>query len=176
MGLGPTGYHGHARVTRLAVGLSQRQPLRLRLLQRLLPRHRRHRRRRCLSLCRRLPLRRPCDAQRGLLGGGEGAQGCCLATAPHLCQVGLSRLHGHVRVARLAVGLSQRQPLRLRLLQRLLPRQRRHRRHCCCCRRSSSLPLRRPCDAQRGLLGGGEAAQVHLPATPAHQRYVGLRS
>ena len=35
-------------------------------------------------------------------------------------------------------------------------------------------PLRRTRDAQRRLLGGGEAAQVHLLATPLHLRLLGL--
>eukprot|EP00964_Phaeocystis_antarctica_P118598 scaffold82379_cov67-Phaeocystis_antarctica.AAC.7 len=63
----------------------------------------------------------------------------------------------HAEIARLVVGHAQRQPLRLRLLPHLLARQRRR---CSLLRRH--LPLRRPRDAQRRLLGIGEAAQLVL--------------
>eukprot|EP00964_Phaeocystis_antarctica_P129572 scaffold93420_cov59-Phaeocystis_antarctica.AAC.5 len=162
----------HAVVTRRVVGHEQRQPLRLRLLPRLLARQRH--RRRCSLLRRRLPLRRPCDAQRRLLGGGEAAQVHHLATALYLRLVGLGLariVKVHAEVTRRVVGHEQRQPLRLRLLPRLLARQR-HRRRCSLLRRF--LPLRRPRDAQRRLLGGGEAAQAHLLATARHPRQVGL--
>eukprot|EP00964_Phaeocystis_antarctica_P159563 scaffold130644_cov57-Phaeocystis_antarctica.AAC.1 len=106
----------HAEVARRVVGHAQRQPLRLRLLPHLLARQRR---RRCIPLRRcRLPLWRPRDAQRRLLGGGEAAQVHLLATAPHLHLVGLGMagvLEIHAQVARLVVGHEQRQPLRRRL-------------------------------------------------------------
>eukprot|EP00964_Phaeocystis_antarctica_P043214 scaffold24770_cov31-Phaeocystis_antarctica.AAC.2 len=133
--------------------------------------HRRHH--------RRPPLRRrSCDAQRGLLGGGEAARVHFLATAPHPCLKGLERVLAsfvelHVGVSRLALSHHQCQPLRLRLLPRLLARQRRWRR--CSPLRRYRLPLRRTCDAQRHLLGGCEAAQAHLLATASHLRLVGLR-
>eukprot|EP00964_Phaeocystis_antarctica_P158253 scaffold128821_cov72-Phaeocystis_antarctica.AAC.2 len=103
-----TGQHAYVREARLAVDLSQRDPLRLRLLQRLLPRQLRPRKHRCRPPRRLLPLRRPCDAQRGLLGGGKGAQGHCPASVLHLRLVGLgpTEQHGHTRVAGLVVGLS----------------------------------------------------------------------
>ena len=116
VGLGPTGLMilVHAEVARLGVGLEQRQPLRLRLLLHLLARQRR----RCRPLRRRPPLRRPRDAQRRLLGGGEATQVHHRATAPHLRLVGVG-LAGlvvvHAEVARLVIGLEQRQPLRLGL-------------------------------------------------------------
>ena len=51
----------------------------------------------------RLPLRRPRDAQRRLLGGGEGAEVHLLATVPHLCLVGLglAGLEVHAEEARI---------------------------------------------------------------------------
>ena len=60
---------------------------------------------------------------------GEVAQVHHRATAPHLRLVGLGLAGLVVRaeVARLVVGLEQRQPLRPRLLPRLLARQRRRR-------------------------------------------------
>eukprot|EP00964_Phaeocystis_antarctica_P063499 scaffold38130_cov62-Phaeocystis_antarctica.AAC.3 len=99
----------HAEVARLALGHEQRQPLRLRLLPRLLARQRRGRQRRhCSLLRRRLPLRRPSDAQRRLLGGGEAAQAHHLATAPHLHLVGLELaglvIEVHAKVSRRVVG------------------------------------------------------------------------
>ena len=48
------------------------------------------------------------------------------------------------------------------------------RRHCRPQPHRRLLPLRRARDAQRRLLGGGEAAQVHLLATVPHPRLVGL--
>eukprot|EP00964_Phaeocystis_antarctica_P060813 scaffold36289_cov54-Phaeocystis_antarctica.AAC.1 len=157
----------HAKVARLVLAHAQRQPLRLRLLPRLLARQRR---RRCSPLRRRPPLRRARDAQRRPLGGGEAAQVHDLATAPHPRQVGLG-LAGfdevHAEVARAVLGHEQRQPLRLRLLPRLLACQRRSR-----C--SLRLPLRRSRYAQRRLLGGDEAAQGHFLATAAHPRLIGL--
>eukprot|EP00964_Phaeocystis_antarctica_P026541 scaffold14957_cov67-Phaeocystis_antarctica.AAC.4 len=147
----------------------------MRLLPRLLARQRRRkRRRRCSLLCRRPPLRRPRDAQRRLLGGGEAAQAHDLATAAHPRQVGLgpaAGLEAHAKVARVVLGHEQRQPLRLRLLPRLLARQRRHRR---CSPLRRLLPLWRSRDAQRCLLGGDEGAQVYLLATAPHPRLVGL--
>eukprot|EP00964_Phaeocystis_antarctica_P109213 scaffold73705_cov60-Phaeocystis_antarctica.AAC.1 len=122
----------------------------------------------------RLPLRRTCDAQRRLFGGGEAAQVHLLATAPYPCLIGLGLaglLEGHAEVARLVLGHEQRQPLRLRLLPRFLTRQRRHR---CSPLRRYRLPLRRSRHAQRRLLGGGEAAQAHFIATPPHRHLVGL--
>eukprot|EP00964_Phaeocystis_antarctica_P021775 scaffold12087_cov62-Phaeocystis_antarctica.AAC.3 len=71
---------------------------------------------------------------------------------------------GHAEVARRVLGRTQRQPLCLRLLQRLLARQR----HCRWCLLRRRTPLRQACDAQRRLLGGGEVAQVHSLATAAH--------
>ena len=58
-------------------------------------------------------------------------------------------------------------------LRHLLPRQRRRR---CGLRLRCNLrlPLRRSRDAQRRLLGGGEAAQVHIFATARHPRLIGL--
>eukprot|EP00964_Phaeocystis_antarctica_P049780 scaffold28834_cov53-Phaeocystis_antarctica.AAC.2 len=126
-------------------------------------------------LRRRPPLRRSRDAQRRLLGGGEAAQVHCIATAPHPRLVGLGlagRVQAHAEVACLVVGHEQHQFLRLRLLSRLLARQR-HRRRCCPLRRRC-LPLRRSRQAQRRLLGGGEVTQVHHVATAPHLRQVGL--
>eukprot|EP00964_Phaeocystis_antarctica_P120309 scaffold84078_cov48-Phaeocystis_antarctica.AAC.3 len=146
-----------AKVARLVFDLDQRQTLRLRLLPHFLARQRR---RRCSPLRRRHPLRRSRNAQRRLLGGGKVAQGRCLATAPHPHRIGLelaAQVQGHAEVARLVVGLEQRQPLRLRMLPRLLARERRY----CCGPLHRRLPLRRPRDAQRRLLGSGEAAQLH---------------
>eukprot|EP00964_Phaeocystis_antarctica_P032887 scaffold18639_cov57-Phaeocystis_antarctica.AAC.1 len=220
----------HAEVTRLVVGHAQRQPLRLRLLQRLLARQRRW----CSPLRRRLPLRRPRHAQCRLFGGGEVTQAQFLATAahvrhigsspsrscpraasapppapaaapprssaaaplqpsppppsppaierriapplrraPHFCLEGLGAGHAedHAEVARRVVGHEEHQPLHLRLLPRVLARQRRRRR-CNPLRRRS--PLRRPRDAQRRPLGGGEAAQVRHLATAPHVRLIGL--
>ncbi len=77
----------------------------------------------------------------------------------------------HAEVARAVLGHEQRQLLRLRLLPRLLARQRRRR---CSPLRRRRPPLRRTRDAQRRLLGGGEAAQVHLLATAPHLRLIGL--
>eukprot|EP00964_Phaeocystis_antarctica_P047642 scaffold27571_cov60-Phaeocystis_antarctica.AAC.5 len=77
----------------------------------------------------------------------------------------------HAEVARLAVSNEQRQPLRPRLLPRLLARQRWQRR-CSLLRRR--LPLQRPRDAQRRLLGSNEAAQAQVLATVLHPRLVGL--
>eukprot|EP00964_Phaeocystis_antarctica_P077669 scaffold48242_cov51-Phaeocystis_antarctica.AAC.2 len=165
----------HAEVARRALGHEQRQLLRLRLLPCLLARQRRRRYRPALRR-HRLSLRRPCDAQRGLLGGGKGAQAHLLAsTAPHLRLVGLG-LAGlaeevHAEVARLVLGHQQLQPLRLRLLPRLLARQRRRR---CSPLRRYRPPLRRSRDAQRRLLSGGEAPQAHLLAAAPHPRLVGL--
>ena len=105
----------HAVVARLVVGHAQRQPLRLRLLLHLLARRRR---RRCSPLRRRPPLRRPCDAQRRLLGGGKASQVHHRSTAPHLRSEGLGRAgvdEINAVVARLVIGLQQRHPLRLRL-------------------------------------------------------------
>eukprot|EP00964_Phaeocystis_antarctica_P033312 scaffold18917_cov59-Phaeocystis_antarctica.AAC.1 len=101
---------------RVALGHTQRQPLRLRLLPRLLARqtHRRY----GSSLRSRLPLRRPRDAQRRLLGGGEAAQVHVLATAPHTRPIGFGPdgvIEVHAEVARLVIGHEQCQPLRLRL-------------------------------------------------------------
>eukprot|EP00964_Phaeocystis_antarctica_P123160 scaffold86815_cov57-Phaeocystis_antarctica.AAC.2 len=147
----------HAEVARRVLGHEQRQSLRLRLPQRLLARQRRHRRCCCPRRC--LPLRRARDAQRRLLCGGEAAQAHCLATAAHLRLVGIGPAgmsEAHAVVARLVVGHEQRQSLRLRLPQRLLARQRRRRR--CSPLRHRRPPLRCSRDAQRRLLGGGEAA------------------
>eukprot|EP00964_Phaeocystis_antarctica_P129494 scaffold93338_cov57-Phaeocystis_antarctica.AAC.2 len=134
----------------------------MRLLPRLLTRQRH--RRRCSPGRRRLPLRRSRDTQRRLLGRDEAAQVHVLATAPHLRLIGLG-LTGlgevHAEVARRVVGHVQRQPLRLRLLPHLLAHQRRRHRCSPLCPLCRRLPLRRPCDAQRRLLGGGEVAQVH---------------
>eukprot|EP00964_Phaeocystis_antarctica_P033313 scaffold18917_cov59-Phaeocystis_antarctica.AAC.2 len=97
---------------------------------------------RCNLLSRRLALRRPREAQRRLLGGGEAAQAHLLATAPHLRQVGLGLARMgevHAEVARLVLGHAQHQPLRLRLLLHLLARQRRCR---CSPLRRHRLPLR----------------------------------
>eukprot|EP00964_Phaeocystis_antarctica_P009324 scaffold5055_cov58-Phaeocystis_antarctica.AAC.3 len=159
---GVAGPEGDAEVARPVVGHAQRQPLRLRLLPRLLARHWL---RRCGILHGRcLPLWRARDAQRRLLGGGEGAQAhyYIAATAPvHPRLEGLRLaivLEIYVQEARLVVGQAQRQPLRLRLLPRLLARQRRRR--CSPLRRHRS-PLRRTRDAQRRLLGGDEPAQGH---------------
>eukprot|EP00964_Phaeocystis_antarctica_P006406 scaffold3464_cov66-Phaeocystis_antarctica.AAC.4 len=161
----------HTEVARAVVGQTQRQTLCLRLLPRLLARQRR---RGCSLLCRRLPLRRPRDAQRCLLGGGKAAQGDQFAIT--FCHPRLERLgvvgvgDAHAEVARLVVGHAQRQPLRLCLLPRLLTRQRRRR----CSPGRGRLPFRRPCDAQRGLLGRDEAAQVHQLAITLHPRIEGL--
>eukprot|EP00964_Phaeocystis_antarctica_P107018 scaffold71791_cov56-Phaeocystis_antarctica.AAC.1 len=168
----------YAEVTRVALGDAQRQPLRPRLLPRLLARQRH--RRRCSPLRRsrrRLPLRRSRDAQRGLLGGGEAAQAHCLTVALRSRLIGL-RLAGleqdYAEVTRGVIGHAQRQPIRLRLLPRLLARQR-HRRRCSPLRRfRRRLALRRPRDAQRRLLGGGEVAKAHHLATALHRGLVGL--
>eukprot|EP00964_Phaeocystis_antarctica_P099418 scaffold65263_cov50-Phaeocystis_antarctica.AAC.3 len=168
-GLGLAELVVHTKVARLVIGLQQRQPLHLRLLPRLLARQRR---RHCSPLRRRLPLRRPRDAQRRLLGRGEAAQAHHLATAPQLRLVGLgpARLvEVHAEVARLSLGHAQRQPLRLRLLPRLLARQHR------CGPLRRRLPLRRSRDAQRRLLGGGEVAQAHLLTIAPHPGLVGFR-
>eukprot|EP00964_Phaeocystis_antarctica_P109214 scaffold73705_cov60-Phaeocystis_antarctica.AAC.2 len=134
----------------------------------------RHGREHALTLRRRRPsrrhppLRRPRDAQGRLLGGGEVAQAHLLAAAPHLRLIGLRPavlVEAHSEVARLALGHKQRQLLRLRLLPCLLARQW-HRR--CSPLRRYRLPLRRPRDVQRRLLGGGEAAQAHCLATAQH--------
>eukprot|EP00964_Phaeocystis_antarctica_P152149 scaffold119931_cov57-Phaeocystis_antarctica.AAC.2 len=120
-----------------------------------------------------MPLWRSCDAQRRLLGGGKVAQAHLLAIAlhPRLIGLGLAGLDEvHAEVARLVIGHEQRQLLRLRLLPRLLARQRQ--RHCRPLRRLP--PLRRPRDAQRRLLGSGEAAQDRLLAAAAHPRLIGL--
>eukprot|EP00964_Phaeocystis_antarctica_P025623 scaffold14419_cov60-Phaeocystis_antarctica.AAC.3 len=165
----------HAAVSRRVLGHAQRQPLRLRLLSRLLARQRRcRRRRRYCPLRRRLPLRRPRDAQRRLLGGGEDAQVHVLATAPHPRLVGLgpAGLVVQAEVACLALGHAQRQPLRLRLLPRLLARQRWRFRRIPLRRRRPT--LRRSSDAQRRLLGAGEAAQVHLLTTAPHLCLIGI--
>eukprot|EP00964_Phaeocystis_antarctica_P016465 scaffold9104_cov56-Phaeocystis_antarctica.AAC.1 len=140
------------------------------LLLRLLARKRR---RRCSLLYRRLPLWCSRDAQRRLLSGGEVAQVRLLATAAHPHQIGLgpAGVVVHAEVTRLGVCHEQRQLLRLRLLPSLFARQR-HRRGCSPLRRR--MPLRRPRDAQRRLLGGGEAAQVHQLATARHLRLMGL--
>ena len=73
---------------------------------------------RCSLLRRRLPLRRPRDAQSCLLGGREAAQAHSLATTRHPCVVGLrpAGLVVHAEVARRGIGHAQHQPLRLRLL------------------------------------------------------------
>eukprot|EP00964_Phaeocystis_antarctica_P002828 scaffold1499_cov33-Phaeocystis_antarctica.AAC.1 len=71
-------------------------------------------------------------------------------------------------IARRAVGHAQRQPLRLRLLLRLLARHRRR-----CLRHRPRLPLRRARHAQRRFLGGEEATQVHLLATAPRPRLKG---
>eukprot|EP00964_Phaeocystis_antarctica_P031689 scaffold17918_cov39-Phaeocystis_antarctica.AAC.2 len=145
------------RRRRLVDGVQRNRPdgLVSRLLLRPLARPR------CKLFYRRLPLWCSRDAQRRLLGGGEVAQVHCLATAPHtrLIRLGLVGLVVHAEVTPPAPAHAQRQPLRLSLLPRLLARQRRRRRR----RRRCSpprrrLPLRRPRDAQRRLLGGGEAA------------------
>eukprot|EP00964_Phaeocystis_antarctica_P117622 scaffold81429_cov59-Phaeocystis_antarctica.AAC.2 len=115
----------HAEVARAVVGHAQRQPLRLRLLPRLLARQWYWRR--CSPSHRRPPLRRSRDAQRRLLGGGEVAQVHHLAITPHLRLVGLVTagvIEVHAEVARLAIVHEQRQPLRLGLLPRLLAHQR----------------------------------------------------
>eukprot|EP00964_Phaeocystis_antarctica_P060265 scaffold35922_cov65-Phaeocystis_antarctica.AAC.2 len=173
---------GHHLCRHLRAQFSRRRPRRLvddvqgnrlddrvsRLLLRLLARRRR---RRCSLLRRRRP---PfwCsgDTQRRLLGGDEVAQVHTLATAPHLHLVGLgppaALVEPHAEVARLALGHGQRQPLRLRLLPRLLARQRRGRWWCRCSPLPRRLHLRRPREAKRRLLGGGEAAKpVVLAAT-----------
>eukprot|EP00964_Phaeocystis_antarctica_P085457 scaffold53974_cov59-Phaeocystis_antarctica.AAC.2 len=175
VGLGPAGLVGDAEAARLVRGHEQRQFLRLRLLPRLVTRQRR----RCCSPLRRrrLPLRRSRDAQRRLLGGGGAVHVHHLATAPHLRLVGLGLAgvvtEAHAEVARaVVVGHAQHQPLRLRLLPRLLARQR-DRLRCSLLRRR--LPLRRSSDAQCRRLGGGEAAQVHHLVTTPHLRLVGLR-
>eukprot|EP00964_Phaeocystis_antarctica_P140555 scaffold105426_cov56-Phaeocystis_antarctica.AAC.2 len=135
----------HAVVTCLVViRREQYQPLRLRLLPRLLARQRR--RRRCSPLRSRPPLRRPCDAHRRLHGCCEVAKVHWHATALQLRPIGLRMVICkqaavvHAEVARLAVGHAQRQPLRLRLLPRLLARQRRRRRRRSPLRRCSRLP------------------------------------
>eukprot|EP00964_Phaeocystis_antarctica_P046896 scaffold27102_cov57-Phaeocystis_antarctica.AAC.6 len=97
----------------------------------------RHSRERALALSRRrpsrrrLPLRRSRDAQRRLLGGGEVAQVHVLASTalhPRLTGLELAGIgEAHPDVASLALGHEQRQSLRLRLLPRLLARQRRRR-------------------------------------------------
>ena len=187
VGLGLAAVEVHTEEARRAICHAQRQPLRLCLLPRLLARQRRcRRRRRCgCSLRRLLPLRRPRDMQRRLLGGGELAQVHVLATARHLRPVGLGLagllVAGHAEVACLVIGHAQRQPLRLRPLPRLLACQRRcrrrrrgRRRRCGCSLGRRLLPLWRPRDAQRRLLGGGEVAQVHLRAIARHHRLVGL--
>ena len=160
----------HAEVARLAVSNEQRQPLRPRLLPRLLARQRWQRR--CSLLRRRLPLQRPRDAQRRLLGSNEAAQVHIGATASHKRLVGLGTagtFEVHTEEARGVVGHEQRQPLRPRLLPRLLARQRRHR------PLHRRPPLRRSRNAQRRLLCGGEVAQVQELATAAHPCRVGLR-
>eukprot|EP00964_Phaeocystis_antarctica_P110301 scaffold74676_cov58-Phaeocystis_antarctica.AAC.2 len=164
---------GHAEVACLVVGHTQHQPLRLRLLPRLLARQRR---RRCSLLCRRLPPRRSGDTQRRLLGGSEVAQVHVPFAVAHPCLVGLGLAYGvvvHAEVARLVVVHDQRQPLRLRLLLHLLACQRRRRRRRCSLLRRR-LPLRGSSEAQRRLLGGDEAAQLHVRATALHPRLVGL--
>eukprot|EP00964_Phaeocystis_antarctica_P147096 scaffold113591_cov55-Phaeocystis_antarctica.AAC.3 len=175
IGLGPAGLVGDAEVARLALGREQRQPLRLRLLLRLHARQRYRRRSPLRRYC--LPLRRSRDAQRRLLGGGEAAQVHLLAAAPHLRLIGLGVRLGpagqvvHTKVARAVLGHEQCQPLRLRLLPRLLARQRYRRGSPL---RGLRLPLWRPRDAQRRLLCGGEVAQVHVLATARHPRLIGL--
>eukprot|EP00964_Phaeocystis_antarctica_P096427 scaffold62711_cov55-Phaeocystis_antarctica.AAC.2 len=140
VGLGPAGVgDARSKVACLALGhAQQRQFLRLRLLPRLLTLVRvklsQRRRRRCSPLRRRLPLRRPRDAQRRLLGGGEVAQVHVLgplAAAVHTRLVGLwlasieqALLQLHAEVTRPALGHAQSQPLRLRLLPRLIAGQR----------------------------------------------------
>eukprot|EP00964_Phaeocystis_antarctica_P032864 scaffold18623_cov64-Phaeocystis_antarctica.AAC.1 len=171
----------HAEVARAVLCHAQRQPLRLRLLPSLLARQRW---RRCSPLRRRRrhrpPLRRSRGAQRRLLSGGKAAQVHRGAIAAHLRQVGFgsSGLVVHAEVARAVLGQAQREPLRLRLLPSLLARQR-HRRGCSPLRRR--LPLWRPRDAQRRLLGGGEeghtlaiASQAYHLATAPHLRPVGV--
>eukprot|EP00964_Phaeocystis_antarctica_P071984 scaffold43972_cov52-Phaeocystis_antarctica.AAC.3 len=121
-----------------------------------------------------MPLRRTRDAQRRLLGRGEAAQARLLATARHsrLKGLGLAGLgDAHAGVARLALDHEQGQPLRVRLLPRLLARQRWRR---CCSLLRSHMPLWRSCDALRRLLGGGEVAQAHYLASAADPRRIGL--
>eukprot|EP00964_Phaeocystis_antarctica_P145658 scaffold111772_cov54-Phaeocystis_antarctica.AAC.2 len=121
---------------------------------------------RCCPFRRRPPLRRPRDAERCLLGGGEGAQVHLLAAAPHPRLIGFglagklsSAMAMDAEEARVALCHAQRQPLSLHLLQRLLARKGCRRYSLLRCR---CLPRRRPRDVQCRLLGRDEVAQVHL--------------
>eukprot|EP00964_Phaeocystis_antarctica_P074342 scaffold45699_cov75-Phaeocystis_antarctica.AAC.2 len=92
---------------------------------------------------------------------------------PAISDIGLVFLHR----AGLGVGLPQSEPLGLRLLQCLLPRQRRARRRRLCCNAlRGRLTLWRPCDTQRGLLGGAKATQSHTLPTASDRRCVGLEA
>ena len=128
-----------------------------------------------------------------------------LVTAPNGRLEGVgpaSIVEVHTVVARIVVGHAQRQPLRLRLLPRLLARQRwraslsrsatlRIRRErevaavaaaackppvSCLLASRRRLPLRRSRNAQRRLLGGCEHAQVHRLASTPHPRQPGLKT
>eukprot|EP00964_Phaeocystis_antarctica_P029325 scaffold16518_cov61-Phaeocystis_antarctica.AAC.2 len=146
----------------LAVRAGQRKPLRLRLRQRLLRRHRRGQGR---AVCR---LGRSGDVQRRLLSRGEDAEVNVLAVAPH---VGLVRprlalsVHSHVAKPALAIGAGQRQSLRLRLRPRLL---RCHRRGQVRGGTGSRPRLGRSGEVQRRLLGRGEATEEDLLAVALH--------
>ena len=156
---------------RLALGLVQRQPLGLRLPDRLLDAQRgrrRHVRRRRLA-----PLRRPREDERRLLGRRKVAQVDLLARAPHLRLVRL-RLGGVAQldalVARLVVRGHQREALRRRRLQRCLGRQRHPR------RRPLLFALGRPRVAERRRLGRRKVAerQLLVVAPQLHLEGLGL--
>eukprot|EP00964_Phaeocystis_antarctica_P074125 scaffold45529_cov55-Phaeocystis_antarctica.AAC.2 len=166
-------FHTNVAKPALVIGPGQRQPLRLRLRQRLLRRHRRG------QGCKMLRLGRSGDVQRRLLSRGEAAEGDLLAVAPHDCLVRprlALRVQDHVAKPALANrAADQCQPLRLRLRQRLL---RCHRRW----QARRSLPLRRPRDVQRRLLSRGKEAEKDVLAVTPHpclvrpRRVVGFHS
>eukprot|EP00964_Phaeocystis_antarctica_P085919 scaffold54332_cov54-Phaeocystis_antarctica.AAC.2 len=138
----------------------KRQPLRLRRCQRLLRRHRRGQGRGSLRL------RRSGDVQRRLLGRSEEAKADSVVVPPHPCLVRprlVAGVHSHLNVAKpaLAVGAGQREPLHLRLRQRL---------RCCHWQGRSGagicLRLGHSGDVQRRLLGRGEAEVEMLALAP----------
>eukprot|EP00964_Phaeocystis_antarctica_P085941 scaffold54349_cov68-Phaeocystis_antarctica.AAC.3 len=119
--------HGHAAKPALVSGAAgQRQPLRLRLRQRLRRCHRRGQVRGGTGSRPRLGRSR--DVQRRLLSRGEATEEDLLAVALHVCLVRphlAARSRKHVAKPARVIRAGQRQPLRLRLRQSL---RRRHRR------------------------------------------------
>eukprot|EP00964_Phaeocystis_antarctica_P049748 scaffold28817_cov55-Phaeocystis_antarctica.AAC.1 len=152
------GLHRHVAKPSLVNGAGQRQPLRLRLRQRLLRCHRRG------QGCDSLGLGRSSDVKRRLLGRGKAADMNVLAVAPHCCLVRphlAVRSRKHVAIPALVVGAGQRQPLRLRLRQRFLP----------CHRRRQVRGIPRPGrsgDVQRRLLSRDEGADMNALAVAIH--------